>query len=247
VETEASETVGAGTMLAEADALRSRTRRARRSTWFPLVLFGTLTVLSAAFCSNDPISAGDSRYWLLAGPLGYLAVYGFSRWRETHKGVGWDAGPYIATGLVMAVRSTGFAWLFLGGTGPVTIAALAVAVVAGMMRRPLVAAAALAIVIIAVVNSFVPILFLGSVLEQNTAPVIGTAVALLVLATYERSIYVAAVAVVAGVLAGLSGLFIIDNLFDALPHCGADLSAIGGFMIVAGGVGVGIDRWLASR
>ena len=40
----------------------------------------------------------------------------------------------------------------------------------------------------------------------------------------------------------LSGLYIIDNLFDALPHCGSDLLGIGAFMVVAGAGAAVVER-----
>jgi len=43
-----------------------------------------------------------------------------------------------------------------------------------------------------------------------------------------------------------SGLSIIDNLFDALPHCGYDLAGIGGFMVAAGLVAALWERRSAS-
>jgi hypothetical protein len=221
-------------MLAEAGGLRRRTRAAGRFTWFPLVLFGLLTIASAAVCSNSGRFERAGVFWLVAGPVGYAAVYAFAKRRETRQGIGQRVGPYLAAGLTLAVISTGFAAYVLAPDAAVVAAAVAVAVVASMLRRPQVAVVAAGVAVVGVVNQIVPILFYGSVLEANTAPVIGVAIALLVLAWYQRSVALGLIAVAVGVMAGLSGLFILDNLFDVLPHCGADLSGIGAFMVVSG-------------
>jgi hypothetical protein len=53
------------------DHLRRRARRDVGIAWFPLVLFGTLTLASVAVAR--PASEAQT-YWLIAGPLGGAAV-----------------------------------------------------------------------------------------------------------------------------------------------------------------------------
>lgn len=226
--------------------------------WFPLVLFGALVMGSGAVCSNGPPSTGgrlsivaiglastdaNTLYWLIASPIAYLAVYGFYQWRERHRGVGEEIRPYLAVGLTLALLSAGLFLLLLTpiSSPVVTAVGLGVAVIAWMLHRPLVAVLIGALAILALVNAFVPILFYGHELEANTTPVICVAIALLVLAWLERSLFLGAVALTVGVVAGLSGLYIVDNLFDSLPHCGADLAGIGGFMVACGAAAASVE------
>ena len=59
--------------LAELGGLRRRTRRAVGTLWFPLVLFGSLTLLEIPFelAVGPPVIAV---FWLVAGPVGCVLV-----------------------------------------------------------------------------------------------------------------------------------------------------------------------------
>jgi hypothetical protein len=239
------DTTEAHEILRSTRRLRRGIRAQSRSVWFPLVLFGALVLASGAVCSNDPGSTRlNTLYWLVAAPLGYLAVYGYYRWRELRRGIGEEVRPYLAVGVTLALISTGFLAILLAPDASAVVASVAigVAVVSWLLHRPFTAVVAALLAAMALVNAQVPILFYGSVLEANTAPVIGVAIAMLVLAWLEQSAFLAAVALVVGIVAGLSGLSIVDNFFDVLPHCGADLAGIGGFMLACG-AGAGIVAW----
>lgn len=83
------------------DELRRDTRRALQSFWFPLALFGALTLLSAPFCAiADGRAVG--LFWALAGPAGGIATSLHYARRETALGLSRPAAPYIvvAVGLM---------------------------------------------------------------------------------------------------------------------------------------------------
>ena len=77
---------GAFETLTHAERLRRTTRRAARSIWFPLLVFGAVTAGSAAFCTNDPAFGTSPNalnvYWVIAGPSAYLGCLWFYRRRE---------------------------------------------------------------------------------------------------------------------------------------------------------------------
>jgi len=96
-------------ILRDTESLRRRTRTARRSIWFPLVLLGGLVMGSAVVCSDDPIGGGASGvYWAIAGALAYPATYLFYRWRSLRKGVSDGITPYIAVGLGLVALTLNF-------------------------------------------------------------------------------------------------------------------------------------------
>jgi hypothetical protein len=251
--------------LGEAEWAQRTTRRVKRSVWFPLVVFGALTMVSAALCVNDAFQPSNalSTFWLVAGPLGYAAVYGFYRRRELTLGVGDRHVAFVAAGIVLLLFTAQFAvdvrlvapglsyshllspasylgrWWFLA-------AAVAGLVVSLVVRRKGLAILAgfLAAASALLLSRFVlpEALFLGQNLLPNTLPVVVVVLALLVLAGLQRSLWLGVVGLAVGVLAVLSGLYIIDNLFDALPHCGSDLPGIGAFMVVAGAGAAVVER-----
>jgi hypothetical protein len=85
-------------------------------------------------------------------------------------------------------------------------------------------------------------LVFGYQLVPSAAPVAAVAVGLLVLAVQVRSPWLSITAVTVGVLAVLSGLYIIDNFFNTLPHCSADMAGIGGVMLICAGIAAVADR-----
>lgn len=78
----------------EIDALRRDTRRALRSFWFPLVLFGALTLVGGIAClMGDGGAIGI--YWAVAGPAGGIATGVHYARREAATGVSRPAAPYV--------------------------------------------------------------------------------------------------------------------------------------------------------
>ena len=97
--------------LQQVEGARRRTRSDLTAFWFPLVLFGALTLVSApvAVLSN---AATLGAYWAVAGPVGGIAT-GWYYWRrEQRLGVEGPALPYVATAVAVLVGA-----LLAGGIG----------------------------------------------------------------------------------------------------------------------------------
>lgn len=90
-------------------ATRKRTRADLRSYWYPLVVFGVLTLLSTPFFEIWD-GAGAGLYWLVAAPAGIAVVARHSRRRELSTGLAPAPRPYIVTAvcLVAACFALGF-------------------------------------------------------------------------------------------------------------------------------------------
>src|SRR2546428_416303 len=116
----------AAEMLYEAERARTVTRRARRAAWFPLLVFGVVTLAATPLyrqisatghgttSSNwlGPVSlfAGGfflrspsalSLYWLIALPAGYAATAVYLRRRAQRDGVASPVWAYVGTGLAL--------------------------------------------------------------------------------------------------------------------------------------------------
>jgi hypothetical protein len=114
--------------------LTRRVRAAQRGAWFPLLLFGvltlggilvsrfTFTVETVATCPAAPGAAGAAPasctlvkqgspiYWTLGIALAYAATAVFYIRRSRNRGVGTPVRPYVLTGVVLVglVAATGF-------------------------------------------------------------------------------------------------------------------------------------------
>ena len=97
--------------LAELAHLRSRTRGTLRSFWFPLVLFGGITLVSAPLYAIGGATVGI--FWLVAAPAGIITTSFYYHRRELRLGLEGPAAPYVVTSIAMALA----AWLTgaLGG------------------------------------------------------------------------------------------------------------------------------------
>src|SRR2546421_11861479 len=95
--------------LSTAERAKRRARAASRRAWFPLVVFGLITIGSAPFYreaaqSTAGVSYTDisgafvggyfvssprvlSLYWMLATVVSYLATISYFRWRDARSGV----------------------------------------------------------------------------------------------------------------------------------------------------------------
>jgi hypothetical protein len=130
-----SEEQAAGDALQEAKNWRSRTRAVRHGYWFPLVMFGLLTLAAAPlFWAKDlsPCPHGEvtctfsvtggplaqslfnvglgrwiSLYWVLAVPFGYVATVFYYRHRARRTGVAGRVWPAVVVGLALLVLMVG--------------------------------------------------------------------------------------------------------------------------------------------
>lgn len=131
----------AAVWAAEVADLRHRTRRARGTPWFPLMLFGLLVLVSTplyvdrvpdcpvsqSYCTGQisvsPLNSffpggvftasplAVAVFWLVAGPLGYLATGAFYRARSRRRGVAVSPLAYVATGLGLLVLLVVTTWM----------------------------------------------------------------------------------------------------------------------------------------
>jgi hypothetical protein len=114
-------------LLASLRDLTSQVRAAQRETWFPLLVFGliSLGVIPVAqhgghrfgACSTmlgpggqptacKVYSVGLLEYWSVALVLAYVAIAGFYRYQSRRRGVGTPVRPYVLVGLGVAVVVT---------------------------------------------------------------------------------------------------------------------------------------------
>ena len=93
---------GASDVLRHVESVRTQTRDLLRAFWFPLVVFGLITLASAVvqWAWADP---AVGLYWAVAGPLGGIAVGHFYRSRELRLGLSQPALPYVLTGVGILV------------------------------------------------------------------------------------------------------------------------------------------------
>lgn len=151
--------------LEQVDRLRSDARADLSAFWFPLVLFGALTVLSAL-----PAARGDGTgvaiFWAFAGPLGGIAVGMYSYWHEQRVGLSRPPAPFIVTAGALLVAAFALPAVTSGRLQEV-VSAFAVAgayLVFARLERSVV------LVGVSVVMATVPALALASSLEHPGAP-----------------------------------------------------------------------------
>jgi hypothetical protein len=115
---------GAGDLLGELSGLRRRARAARHAYWFPLVLFGVLTVASAPlYTTAQPgvvpgqaapvtlLALGGGRhlglpvYWLFALTGGYWVSAAWYRWHARRAGVATPSRAFLVTGIALTAVS----------------------------------------------------------------------------------------------------------------------------------------------
>lgn len=136
----------AAEMLGETEAVRRATRSARGGVWFPLVLFGALTLLALPLYGGGLGAFAADFFWMLAGPAGYVAVVMFHRRRETRTGVGAPILPYVIVGIALLLVGMGLVGLPIppviplafahlsSGFGPLVAIALGLLVLAWVER-----------------------------------------------------------------------------------------------------------------
>ena len=113
-------------LLAASRDLARRVRAAQRGAWFPLTLFGALTLLAIVVyrlghrdltCRSVPLGRLTGRvctvytdaafvYWPIALMLAYVAIIAFYVRRSSERGVGTPVRPYVVVGVVLALVLT---------------------------------------------------------------------------------------------------------------------------------------------
>jgi hypothetical protein len=138
-------------IVEEVGRLRSATRSELSALWWPLFVFGILSLLSAVVIAGP---GGDALglYWTVAGPLGGIAVGLYYRHRERIIGVESPSLPYILTGLGIFVGAlaAGVAGEAIGSdlaaaAGPSLVVAVGYLVFALLDRSLLLGAVAVAL------------------------------------------------------------------------------------------------------
>jgi hypothetical protein len=81
-------------------AARERTRTDLRAYWYPLVVFGVLTLLSTPFFELWD-GAGAGLFWLVAAPAGIALVTRHYRRRELSVGLASAPRPYVITAVCL--------------------------------------------------------------------------------------------------------------------------------------------------
>jgi len=102
--------------LAELGGLRRRTRRAVGTLWFPLVLFGSLTLLEIPFelAVGPPVIAF---FWLVAGPVGCLLVGRHLRREGRLRGMTGHPPRAAFSARVSAPAASSSGWSAVGRAG----------------------------------------------------------------------------------------------------------------------------------
>jgi hypothetical protein len=126
-------------LLASAEGARRQTRSVLSANWFPMILFGTLALISvpvAEFWSSTAMEA----LWLFGAPLAALATGLWYRAREIETGVSVNPRPYVVTAAAIIVGCTALGIAGRGGrisyAGPLFVIGLGYLVFARLDRSP---------------------------------------------------------------------------------------------------------------
>ena len=117
--------IGPHELLAAVRALTRRVRVAQRGTWFPLLVFATITLVAIPVyryapyldvfdtCRSRPPytvcrqpNPAELGYWTIALLLAYAAIAAFYAVRSRRRGVGTPIRPYVVVGVALAVLMT---------------------------------------------------------------------------------------------------------------------------------------------
>ena len=264
----------AGAWISDVARLRTRTRRIRRGTWFPLTLFGL--VVLAATPVFWPAAVPESRYrsfpvggflgglgtpnpsavaiyWMIALPATYAATVGFYVWRAHRTGVATPITGYVETGvglfvLLVLITLPAFAFRSAGWTPWLLTLAVSVGLLgyAWAKHSPPVAIAAVALLL--------PGLPLGNLAIRGLLPLTTIALGLFALAWLERSVGLLVFTVLFLGLTITANLYNLENLLFRL---GVDFSDyriggmvnlwVSGAMLLLGGAFFGLVRAREAR
>ena len=96
-------------LIGEVDRVRRNTRARASVMWFPLLLFGVLTLVSALVIGWYGGQALGP-YWMVAGPAGGVAT-GIVAWRRGSRvGAVVPAGPYLVVAVFILVGASIAGW-----------------------------------------------------------------------------------------------------------------------------------------
>lgn len=141
--------------LRQIDEVRQRTRAAVHPAWFPLLLFGSLGLMSIPF-SFIGNGAGSGVFWLVAGPSGGYATARYYRNRAISLGAGVRGRAYTALGVAIFVVAWVSGLVTESAVGPMLAVAIGYLGFARLERSRAVAAVAVVLgvasVIVAVVD-----------------------------------------------------------------------------------------------
>lgn len=104
-----AEQVPAEESISELDRIRSQARSSASVMWFPLLLFGALSVASALVMARFGGSALGP-YWAVAGPVGGVATGIAAARRGRRVGAEVPAGPYVAVAALILVGASLAGW-----------------------------------------------------------------------------------------------------------------------------------------
>ena len=122
-------------LLSATRRLTRQVRQAQRGTWFPLLLFAALTLISVPVtlnsrhvldCRVNPpgricvaYSLGAFVYWPLALVLAYAVIAAFYVHRARSRGVGTRVRSYVLAGVIIALVATAVSLWFVTHPGVV--------------------------------------------------------------------------------------------------------------------------------
>ena len=219
--------------------LRSRTRRARRGLWFPLILFGLVILAStplyvnptitptAAFLTPDVPSSPST----FTGNGGDSGLLGFS------PGGMFSFSPLMVTvfwlvaGPLGYVLTAGFYWLQARRRG-----------VATSIRAYVLTGLGLFALLVAISTPLIPVPVHGNLLVRGLTPLLAVALGLFVLARVERSWPLLAFAVPFLALCVTANLYDMENVVYrlGLSSAGPEVNVIVvGSVLLLAGVGFG--------
>jgi hypothetical protein len=98
--------------LRRVEQVRRSTRSALDNAWLPFVVFGLITMGSAAFTGVWQ-GAGVGVWWVIAGPLGLAFTWRYYREREIRVGL-FDRREHVYAGMTAGIFAAAFA---LGAAG----------------------------------------------------------------------------------------------------------------------------------
>jgi hypothetical protein len=218
-------------LLGTAQGLQRRIRAAARRSWFPLTVFGVITLASTPLYAERPAPSGLVResfvggfvvpnpqrlslFWLIAAAAGYAATVLYYRWRDRTTGVVGRVWPFVVTGVGL------FALLILVSPGGLELVGLS--------------------------SSLTPWTVVGDLFIRGLTPILTIAIGLLVLSAFERSVAFAAYCLAFLGVALAVNLYDIGNLTYRLGLGQHGLQAnvvTAGLALVLGGAGF----WFAER
>lgn len=147
------ERANAEQLIGEVEEQRSRARKALGGYWFPLVLFGGIALvaaLSLELGARERVLA----LWVLAAPAGIIATSIYYGRRAHRIGLSAPPGPFIVTGLAIAVGASLLGWVGrgtpIGYAGPMLVIGAGYLVFAWLQRSRLAGVFAVALVVAAV-------------------------------------------------------------------------------------------------